>query len=78
MSYQAYVILISIRGSEKFESDFIFNFDRNMDSNKILNNANQINNNKGVKSSNNNSSGRIMNSNIINSNSALGAMNSKR
>ena len=53
-------------------------FDYNMDSNKTSNNSNQIDNNKGVKSSNSAGGGRMMGSNIINSNNNIGAMNSKR
>ena len=49
-----------------------------MDSNKTSNNSNQIDYNKGVKNSNNAGGGRLMSSNIINSNNNIGAMNSKR
>ena len=64
--------------SEIFELNYISNYDLNMDSNKILSNSNQMNNNTGLKNSNNQSGGRIMSSNVINSNNTVGAINSKR
>ena len=72
------MILISNQFSEISKSSYISNFDLNMDSNKILSNSNQMNNNTGLKNSNNQSGGRIMSSNVINSNNTIGAMNSKR